>query len=107
MVISAKFREDAMAMGEKPEINRELVLKRLKKIEGQIRGLQKMVTDERDCESIVTQLAAVRSAIDSAGALVMNNYMKLCFHHSSEKDVAALDSLARVVSIWGRVRIRE
>jgi DNA-binding FrmR family transcriptional regulator len=96
-----------MVRDEKPEISREVVLKRLKKIEGQIRGLQKMVADERDCESIVTQLAAVRSAIDSAGALVMNNYMKLCFRQTGETDMAALDSLARVVSIWGRVRIRE
>ena len=96
-----------MARDEKPEISRDLVLKRLKKIEGQIRGLQKMVADERDCESIVTQLAAVRSAIDSAGALVMNNYMKLCFHQTTETDVAALNSLARVVSIWGGVRIHE
>jgi DNA-binding FrmR family transcriptional regulator len=92
---------------EKPEISREAVLKRLRKIEGQIRGLQKMVAEERDCESIVMQLAAVRSAIDSAGALVMNNYMKLCFRQNREDDKAALDSLARVVSIWGRVRIRE
>ena len=96
-----------MVRDEKPEISREVVLKRLKKIEGQIRGLQRMVADERDCESIITQLAAVRSAIDSAGALVMNNYMKLCFRPNSETDMDALDSLARVVSIWGRVRIRE
>ena len=96
-----------MAKEEKLEISREVALKRLKKIEGQIRGLQKMVADERDCESIITQMAAVRSAIDSAGALVMNNYMKLCFRHSNETDKDAIDSLARVVSIWGRVRIRE
>ena len=96
-----------MVRDEKPEVSRELVLKRLKKIEGQIRGLQKMVADERDCESIITQLAALRSAIDSAGALIMNNYMKLCFRQSSETDMDALNSLARVVSIWGRVRIRE
>ena len=96
-----------MAREEKTEVSREAVLKRLKRIEGQLRGLQKMVTDERDCESIVTQLAAVRSAIDSAGALVMNNYMKLCFRPSSKTDAAALDSLARVIAIWGRVRIHE
>ena len=96
-----------MEREEKTEVSREIVIKRLKKIEGQIRGLQKMVADERDCESIVTQLAAVRSAIDSAGALVMNNYMKLCFRQSSKADTAALDSLARVVAIWGRVRIHE
>ena len=96
-----------MVNEEKPQVSREVVIKRLKKIEGQIRGLQKMVAEERDCESIVTQLAAVRSAIDSAGALVMNNYMKLCFRQSKETDATALDSLARVVSIWGRVRIHE
>jgi DNA-binding FrmR family transcriptional regulator len=81
------------------------VLQRLKKIEGQVRGLQKMVVDERDCESIITQLASVRSAIDSAGALVMNNYMKLCFPHPSKTGKAALDSLARVIAIWGRVKV--
>lgn len=96
-----------MSKDEQPEVTREAVLKRLRKIEGQIRGLQKMVSEERDCESIVTQLAAVRSAIDSAGALVMNNYMKLCFRPSNETDMVAMDSLARVVSIWGRVRIHE
>ena len=94
-----------MVREEKPEISREVVLKRLKKIEGQIRGLQKMVADERDCESIVTQMAAVRSAIDSAGALVMNNYMKLCFRKGAEAESASIDSLARAVAIWGGVRV--
>jgi DNA-binding FrmR family transcriptional regulator len=91
------------------EVSREAVLKRLKRIEGQLRGLQKMVSEERDCESIVTQLAAVRSAIDSTGALLLNNYMHLCFrqttHENEEADTAALDSLARVIGIWGRVRV--
>jgi len=95
-----------MAREEQPKVSREIVM-RLKKIEGQIRGLQKMVAEERDCESIITQLAAVRSAIDSAGALVMNNYMQLCFRPSNETDKNALASLARVVAIWGRVKIRE
>jgi DNA-binding FrmR family transcriptional regulator len=99
--------EDSMVEKEITEVSREAILKRLKKIEGQMRGLQKMVADERDCESIITQLAAVRSAIDSVGALVMNNYMKLCFRQSKDIDVSALDSLARVIAIWGRVRIHE
>ena len=87
------------------EVSREAVLKRLKRIEGQLRGLQKMVIDERDCESIVTQLAAVRSAIDSAGALVLNNYIKICAPKDSETDPAVYQSLLRVVGIWGRVRL--
>jgi len=87
------------------EISKELLLKRLRRIEGQVRGIEKMVVDGRDCESLVTQLAAVRSAIESAGALVLNNYMKLCFRRDAETDSASIDSLARVIAIWGRVRV--
>ena len=97
-----------MAKTKEPEeISQEVLLRRLKRIEGQIRGIEKMIADERDCESLVTQLAAVRSAIDSVGALLLKNYMKLCFYKSGESEKAALDSLARVVSIWGRVRVGE
>ena len=89
------------------EVSREAVLKRLRRIEGQLRGLQRMVTDERDCESIVTQLAAVRSAIDSVGALVLNNYIKICAPKGSGTDSTVYDSMVRVVGVWGRVRVGE
>jgi DNA-binding FrmR family transcriptional regulator len=96
-----------MAKNEEPEISREVVLKRLKKIEGQIRGLQKMIAGERECESIVTQLAAVRSAIDSVGALVLNNYIKICAPKAKAGDPTTYESMVRVVGIWGRVRLGE
>ena len=66
-----------------------------------------MVADERECESIITQLAAVRSAIDSAGALVLNNYMKICAPARNEIDTDVYESMVRVVGVWGRVRLRE
>ena len=96
-----------MGREEKIDVDRETIIKRLKRIEGQIRGLQKMVTDERECESIVTQLAAVRSAIDSAGALVLNNYIKLCAPKGNETDTEIYESMVRVVGVWGRVRLGE
>ena len=96
-----------MANEEKPGVSREAIVKRLKRIEGQIRGLQKMVTDERDCESIVTQLAAVRSAIDSVGALVLNNYVKICAPRGSKADPDVYESMVRVVGVWGRVHLGE
>ena len=77
------------------EVSRDAVLKRLKRIEGQVRGLQKMVSEERGCESIITQLAAVRSAIDSTGALVLNNYMHLCFLPAEATDTAEAGSASR------------
>ena len=90
---------------ERDEMTKEMLLKRLRRIEGQVRGLEKMIINDRDCESLVTQLAAVRSAIESVGALVLNNYMKLCFQKGAETESGSIDSLARAVSVWGRVRI--
>ena len=96
-----------MPRGEETEVSRELVIKRLKRIEGQLRGLQKMVADDRDCESIVTQLAAVRSAINSVGALVLNNYIKICAPRGSKTDPDIYEAMVRVVGVWGRVRLGE
>lgn len=96
-----------MTVEDNQEVSRDAVLKRLKRIEGQIRGLQKMVSDERECESIVTQLAAVRSAIDSVGALVLNNYIKICTPPEKASDPTIYESMIRVVGIWGRVRLGE
>jgi DNA-binding FrmR family transcriptional regulator len=103
----AKFVEESMAREEETEVSRELIIKRLKRIEGQLRGLQKMVAEERDCESIVTQLAAVRSAINSVGALVLNNYIKICAPRGSKTDPDIYEAMVRVVGVWGRVRLGE
>jgi len=66
------------------------------------------VAEERECESIVTQMAAVRSAIDSVGALVLNNYIKICApHNGSIDDPDVYESMVRVVGVWGRVRLGE
>ena len=96
-----------MAREESLEVSRQTIVKRLKRIEGQIRGLQKMVTDERDCESIVTQLAAVRAAIDGVGALVLNNYIQICAPKGNKADSDVYESMVRVVGVWGRVRLGE
>ena len=91
-------------MGEENvEVSQEALLKRLRRIEGQIRGIEKMIEDDRDCVSIVMQLAAVRSGIEGVGALVLNNCMKLCFYKGTDA-ATDIDSLSRAVAIWGRVR---
>ncbi|MGD9142468.1 MAG: metal-sensitive transcriptional regulator [Dehalococcoidia bacterium] len=87
------------------EVSREVICNRLKRIEGQIRGLDKMVAEERECEAIITQLAAVRSAIDAVGALVLNNYIKICAPRGSETDPEIYKSMVKVVGVWGRVRL--
>ncbi len=92
-----------MATKEKTEVPQEVLLKRLRRIEGQIRGIEKMIADDRGCVNIVTQLVAVRSGIEGIGALVLNNCMKLCFYKGSNAKTD-INSLSGAVAIWGRVR---
>ena len=92
-----------MEIEEKTEISKDMLLKRLKRLEGQLRGIQKMISEDRDCVSIVMQLAAVRSGVEGVGALVLNNCMRLCFYKGPDA-ATSIDSLSKAVAIWGRVR---
>ena len=85
-------------------ISQELLIRRLRRIEGQVRGIQKMIGDGRDCESIITQLAAIRSAIEGVGTLVIRNCMKLNLSKSAGGEPTDIEALTRAVCIWGRVR---
>lgn len=54
-------------MSKPPIANKDAMLKRLARVEGQLRGLQKLIQNDEDCEKIVQQLAAARKALDKAG----------------------------------------
>lgn len=66
------------------------VITRLRRIEGQVKGIQKMVDEEKFCGDILTQIAAARAALNNAGGLILENYMKNCIKNyldgSSEED---------------------
>jgi DNA-binding FrmR family transcriptional regulator len=53
-------------------------LKRLRRIEGQVRGLQKMVEDDRYCADILTQVASVQEALRAVARELMRNHLKHC-----------------------------
>jgi DNA-binding FrmR family transcriptional regulator len=57
---------------------RDDVLLRLRRIEGQVRGIQRMVEENRDCRDIVTQVAAVKSALASVNGQVLRCYAHNC-----------------------------
>jgi CsoR family transcriptional regulator, copper-sensing transcriptional repressor len=65
-----------------PEIKEEMqqnILSRLRKVEGQIRGLQGMVNNGKECEQILTQLRAAQSALKSVSSLVLKSYLLKCY----------------------------
>ena len=57
---------------------RDRNLKRLRRIEGQVRGLQRMVEEDRYCADILTQISSVHEALRSAGRELMRNHLKHC-----------------------------
>ncbi len=57
---------------------RERNLKRLRRIEGQVRGLQRMVEEERYCADILTQISSVHEALRSVGRELVRNHLKHC-----------------------------
>ena len=53
-------------------------LKRLRRIEGQVRGLQKMIEEDRYCADIMTQISSVHEALRSVGRELMRNHLRHC-----------------------------
>jgi DNA-binding FrmR family transcriptional regulator len=64
------------------------VLLRLRRIEGQLRGLQRMVEEGNSCADILTQVAAVTAAIKKVGMVVVKTYMEECLE-KTQKDTGA------------------
>ena len=65
------------AIGVDPDI-RDRNLKRLRRIEGQVRGLQKMIEEDRYCADILTQISSVQEALRGVGRELMRNHLKHC-----------------------------
>lgn len=69
--------EGRKAVGVDPDI-KDRNLKRLRRIEGQVRGLQKMVAEDRYCPEIMVQIASVHEALRSVGRELMKNHLRHC-----------------------------
>jgi DNA-binding FrmR family transcriptional regulator len=74
---------------------------RLKRIEGQIRGIQKMIDERRGCEQVLAQIMSARTALDGAAALVVTNYVDECLADKPREE--ARQDIARAVKLLGRV----
>lgn len=59
------------------------VLARLRRIEGQVRGVSRMVEEHRDCKEVVTQLAAIKAAVASLNTYVAESYARECLCNTS------------------------
>ena len=66
---------------------------RLKRIEGQVRGLQKMVDEDRYCADILTQISSVQEALRSVSRELMRNHLKHCATHAIKQGAGEADAM--------------
>ena len=92
------------AVAVDPEIKRS-VLNRLKRIEGQIRGLQRMVEEERYCADVITQVSSVQEALRSTAKSLLHNHLKHCATQAlrSEDPAQAEAMYTELMDLMGRV----
>ena len=69
--------------------NRDELLKRLARIEGQMRGIARMVEDDRYCIDVLTQLSAVRKAVDAVALELVDDHVRHCIGGATGADRAA------------------
>ncbi len=71
---------------ELPAEQMDPIIKRLRRAQGQLGGVLRMIEEGRDCEAIVTQVAAVSKALDRAGFAIIATGLKQCLSESGDLD---------------------
>ncbi|MHB1002009.1 MAG: metal-sensitive transcriptional regulator [Armatimonadota bacterium] len=82
------------------EKTRQDLLTRLRRIEGQVRGLQRMIEEDQDCTSVVTQLTAVRGALDKIGFIILSHRMAECLRQKTDQGENNEDALEEAMKLF-------
>ena len=78
--------------------NTRAVLNRLSRAIGHLQSVKRMVEEGRDCSEVLIQIAAVRSAIDNTGKLILQDHLKHCIIDAArEGDQQAIDDLCQAI----------
>lgn len=80
------------------------VINRLKRIEGQIRGVINMIEQNKDCKDVVTQLSASRSGIDRTIGLIVSMNLEQCVRDNIEKGEDTKDLVKEAVDLLVKSR---
>lgn len=81
---------------------KDALVKRLHRIEGQVRGIERMVADDRYCIDVLTQIAAANTALESLALEILNEHVNHCVAgalESGDKQIAAEKSLELLAAV--------
>lgn len=85
-----------------PEETTADLVKRLRRIEGQVRGIQAMLAEERECADVVTQIAAANKALEQVGFKLLASGLTYCLSNPDEAADSGYD-LARVEKMFAKL----
>ena len=91
---------DSAAELEQERIKKN-VLARMKRIEGQVRGIQRMIEDGKECEDVLVQVRAVRSALQSANKLILKRYLLRCHAETEAGGEHGPEALDKFIDVLG------
>jgi DNA-binding FrmR family transcriptional regulator len=80
------------------------VRNRVKRIEGQLRGIVKMMEEGKDCKAVITQLSAVRSGVDRTIGLIVSQNLIECIQNANGDEEALNESVQEAVSLFVKSR---
>ncbi|HZB23311.1 MAG TPA: metal-sensitive transcriptional regulator [Gaiellaceae bacterium] len=94
---------------EQHAYDKDALTKRLRRIEGQVRGIEKMVEDDRYCVDVLTQIAAVNKALESLAFEVLDDHVRHCVTNAiasgdSKAAAARSEELLEAVQRFARTR---
>ncbi len=92
-------------------INKDIedtTIARLKKIEGQIKGIQKMIIDRRYCIDVVMQITAAESALHGVAEIVLKNHLETCVLSAfrSPNKAERAQKVKELIDVYGKLRSR-
>lgn len=87
---------------EKRQKDKKQLQIRLRKVQGQIKGIEKMIENDTCCKDVLIQVAAARAAINKVGSLVLKNYASSCLSGAleSQESEEKLEDLVKTLSMF-------
>ena len=83
------------------EEERQMIINRLNRIEGQVKGIRKMIEEEQSCSEILMQVAAVKAAVNKVGTIVFQTHFRDCLEKAI-KEGQDLDFIDDVMKMLGK-----
>lgn len=98
------LQSDKKPLIPRSENEKQQIKNRLRRIEGQIRGLEKMVEDDRYCVDVLIQISAVQAALKKVGFTLLERHAKTCVASSIKEDSGKemIDELMKVIQQYSK-----